>query len=86
MTFENDFLTFAHIHCSENLEELKESKNIGCFYCRSMVEFVDIKEWTDAASTALCPLCGIDSLIGDASGIVVTEVFLDAMFNRWFGK
>ena len=34
---------------------------------------------------ALCPSCGIDSVIGDASGFPITEEFLVAMEARWFG-
>ncbi len=35
--------------------------------------------------TAFCPLCGIDSVIGDASGIPITQEFLTAMHDKWFG-
>jgi hypothetical protein len=35
--------------------------------------------------TGLCPKCGIDSLIGSASGFPVTDpTFLQAMHSRWF--
>jgi len=36
--------------------------------------------------TALCPHCGIDSVIGSASGYPVSEPqFLKAMHDHWFG-
>jgi acetone carboxylase gamma subunit len=36
--------------------------------------------------TALCPECGIDSVIGDASGYPITEAFLGKMKTFWFGQ
>jgi hypothetical protein len=48
-------------------------------------EFKHIQEWIDGGQTALCPSCGIDSVIGDASGFPITEEFLAAMESRWFG-
>jgi hypothetical protein len=48
-------------------------------------EFKNIKEWTDDSQTALCPTCGIDSVIGDESGFPITDHFLEAMEARWFG-
>jgi hypothetical protein len=48
----------------------------------------EITEWTDvwegAGHTALCPRCGIDSVIGSESGYPVTEACLRAMHARWF--
>jgi hypothetical protein len=46
---------------------------------------VNIEEWTDAADTALCPHCGIDAVIGDASGFPITKEFLSEMCQAWFG-
>ena len=49
----------------------------------------EIEEWVDAdetgeGQTALCPRCGIDSVIGSASGYPITKEFLEAMNRRWF--
>jgi hypothetical protein len=49
----------------------------------------EITEWCDedsmgAGQTALCPRCGIDSVIGSASGFPLTPEFLEAMNRRWF--
>jgi hypothetical protein len=43
-----------------------------------------ISDWVDDDVTALCPYCGIDSVIGSASGIPITEPFLKAMHQHWF--
>ncbi|WP_353464084.1 hypothetical protein [Sphingomonas faeni] len=37
--------------------------------------------------TALCPECGIDAVIGSATGYPVNDlVFLKAMNEEWFGE
>jgi hypothetical protein len=46
---------------------------------------VDILEWTDDDQTALCPNCGIDSVIGDKTDYPVTDLdFLKQMNTFWF--
>lgn len=36
--------------------------------------------------TARCPRCGIDSVIGSASGYPITREFLQTMNSYWFGQ
>ncbi len=43
-----------------------------------------ITEWWDDDNTAVCPHCGIDSIIGGSSGVRITEMFLSEMHKRWF--
>ncbi|MFT3808618.1 MAG: hypothetical protein QM698_01740 [Micropepsaceae bacterium] len=43
-----------------------------------------IEDWCDDDDTALCPKCGIDSVIGDASGFPVERAFLIQMRARYF--
>jgi hypothetical protein len=38
----------------------------------------------DRGTTAICPFCGIDSIIGDRSGFPIEAAFLQRMRNRWF--
>jgi len=35
--------------------------------------------------TAICPYCGVDSVIGSASGFPITKDFLKRMNKRWLG-
>ena len=48
----------------------------------------EIQEWTDrvgaVGQTALCPRCGIDSVIGSKSGFDLTPEFLTRMKAFWF--
>jgi len=78
-------LQAAHKHAFENRREVEASESFGCFHCRKTGPATKIDEWWDDGETAVCPHCGIDSVIGSASGYPVTkEAFLGAMKRRWF--
>ncbi len=75
----------AHRHSSEHRAAIERSTLCGCFYCRRSYASAEIVEWTDSGETALCPRCGIDSVVGDASGFPVADKdFLSAMRSFWF--
>ena len=78
------WLRVAHKHSSNHRGELEESFQCGCFHCKSFFKPTKIKEWIDEGTTAMCPKCGIDSVIGDASNFDITEKFLDSMHQAWF--
>lgn len=66
-----------------------ESEQCGCFYCLTVFPPSEIEEWVDAdeheiRQTALCPNCGIDSVIGSKSGYPMTKEFLQTMEEHWF--
>ena len=72
---------------------LKKDKVCGCFYCLKIFSPEDIKEWLvakdegnlcDRYGTAICPYCGIDSVIGESSGYPITKEFLAKMKEYWF--
>jgi hypothetical protein len=77
-------LGLAHKHCFRNREELQSSRVAGCFYCLRRFAPEEIDVWHDAGITAECPYCNIDSVIGDASGIPMSDDFLEAMHARFF--
>lgn len=85
MNIPDDVLKEAHAHSSYHWGELYRSAVCGCFYCCETFSFYEIEEWVDRGVTALCPECGIDSVIGNASGYPVEEKhFLKAMRGYWF--
>jgi len=56
---------------------------------------IEIQDWVDVhddneveineqGQTALCPKCGIDSVIGSKSGHPITLEFLELMHQHWF--
>ncbi|MGA7885550.1 MAG: cytoplasmic protein [Acidobacteriaceae bacterium] len=74
----------AHRHCANNREELSQSTLCGCFYCLAVYTPAEITEWVGEEQTALCARCGIDSVIGAASGYPITTEFLQRMHDHWF--
>ncbi len=77
-----------HDHCIRNREEIARSQRCFCFYCTLVFPATDVVSWVREASghdTALCPNCGIDSVIGDASGFAPDEGLIRGMREIWFG-
>jgi hypothetical protein len=85
----NRSLEAAHERSMNHRDEIASSDLCGCFHCRSTFPPGDIREWADEVdglgTTALCPRCGIDSVLGSASGYPLTGEFLAQMRRRWFG-
>lgn len=80
-----DIIT-AHEKCSYHRAEIEASQRCGCFYCLYVFPPLEIEEWIDGQQTALCPRCGIDSVIAEASGLPLTEEFLKEMERYWFSR
>lgn len=76
----------AHKASSMHKQLVETSKQCGCFYCLSVFRPADIKEWTDQGQTALCPECGIDSVLPQAAGYELSQEFLSQMEAYWFGE
>ncbi len=87
MAFTVQYLKEAHRACFQNQEILKTSRQCACFFCNNLFPACEITEWCCDAqgNTALCPYCGIDSVIGDAAGYPLTPEFILAMHRYWFG-
>ncbi len=90
-----EYITAAHKHSSKHRNEVLGSIVCGCFYCLKIFIPDEISDWIDEddiiessvseCSTALCPKCGIDSVIGDLSGYPINDAdFLKAMNKYWF--
>jgi hypothetical protein len=75
----------AHAHSSRHRAELDASAAAGCFYCCGVFAPSEIKDWVNGGDCALCPHCGIDAVIGDASGFAASDKkFLKEMNEFWF--
>lgn len=81
---ERDVLEGAHEHSTWHRAELAASDQCGCYHCREVFPPRKIVKWTDKGDTAMCPYCGIDSVIGSAAGISLTPAFLREMQAYWF--
>ena len=74
----------AHKCSSNHRLQIEASTKCGCFYCQRIFQPSTIEDWTDDDTTALCPFCGIDAVLGDASGFPISKVFFADMYQVWF--
>lgn len=75
----------AYAYSINNEPMLRKDKKCGCFYCLKIFDPSEIEEWIeDEALTALCPHCGIDSVISESAGYPLTQEFLEKMRRYWF--
>jgi hypothetical protein len=79
----------AHRHSSQHRAEILQSDRCRCFYCLASYSPREIKDWVDEdpqeiGQTALCPKCGIDSVIGSASGVPLDDDFFGEMRKAFF--
>lgn len=82
-----DIIT-AHKFSLNHRKSILKSKNCGCFYCLQIFPSSEIKDWCDEdkneiKQTAICPKCGVDSLIGDLD-LNFDKQFLENMQKHWF--
>jgi hypothetical protein len=89
-------LTFEHQGCThfdpENLSPVEFERRIGiqtsrcgCFHCLAVFAGVRIDDWVDEGRTALCPMCGVDSVVSDYDGSVISEAELKRLQALAFG-
>ena len=67
-----------------NVSELEKSNKAGCYYCMSIFDASEIKETADNGKTAICPKCGIDSVLPDSSPFKLDKEKLEELNNYWF--
>ena len=69
---------------------LKKSDKIGCYCCCKFFNFADIEEWIterriDNGLTAMCPTCGIDSVLPSLiEDVEITEEVLHKLRDKMF--
>lgn len=73
-----------HTYATHNRELIETSDKCYCFYCKSIIDSSEIKDYIDNGQTALCPKCGIDSIIPDGIEEDVNEEIVDEMNQYWF--
>ena len=83
-------LSYPHRYCSNNRALIAVSDSCGCFYCLETFPGTDVVEWIHEdprkpANTALCPRCGIDSVL-PSPPVELNKKFLAAMDKHWFER
>ena len=77
-----------HQHSIFNEDRLKSIHRAGCFSCESILQIDEIKDWVDAPPnrTALCPHCGIDSVLAEDADLELSDALLKTMYEFFFGE
>ena len=81
-----DALKAVYSNSIRNEESILKSDFCGCFHCISIFPVADIKEMVvekDGFKTAICPICGIDAVLGDAS-VEITAEILEVLNEHFF--
>lgn len=84
--YELNFLLSSHQGSFKYKNELVNSNVCGCFYCKKKFRTNEIKEWIEEGNdveTAICPNCGIDSVLSEKYPIS-DYLFLNEMHKHWF--
>ena len=75
-----------HRQCSGHRQALNQAERCGCFYCERTFQPSTIEVWVDADSTAVCPHCGIDSVVPESPQYRLTAELLHDMHTYWFER
>lgn len=75
-----------HRHTFQNHDEIEHSTMCGCASCQRVYPASEIVDYQDDmhGSTAICPYCFVDAVIGDASGLRIDEQVLNYLYREWF--
>lgn len=81
-------LDAIHQLCFGNEQLLGQSAQAGCFQCLNVFPADAVNSWiADKPNrTAVCPRCGIDSVLADSMGLDVSADLLEALHNRYFSR
>ncbi|MGC4042779.1 MAG: cytoplasmic protein [Armatimonas sp.] len=77
-------LTAAHKRSRLHRAAILASNACACFYCLAHFTPAEITEWIEDGETALCPKCGIDSVLYTAPDMPLTDMFLQRMQQHYF--
>ena len=85
--YTTEFLRQAHKSSSCHKQEIIDSDLCGCFYCLETYKPSKIEEWImendNRGESAICPKCGIDSVLSSKLPVKEQE-FLKEMNAIWF--
>lgn len=82
-------MNLIHKQSANHKNSILNSKFCGCFYCLEIFSPNKVEEWIDQdedgnGTTALCPYCGVDSVLPDNIGAELNHELLKSMKNVYF--
>lgn len=75
------------LYSFNNRKAIEQSTIAGCYYCKKIFDprVKKIEEYVNKETTALCPFCGIDSVIGNVSNSIdINDNNLHILNKFWF--
>ncbi len=85
-----NILIDARRHSIKNWGDLSRSTICGCYHCGTIFLSNEIYQWVglDGKSaddaTAICPFCGMNSVIAESAAYPLKKDFLEYMKGYWF--
>ncbi len=75
----------AHELSANNKAALLRGEKCGCYHFLKIFRPQEITQWLcEGDGTAVCPYCGVDSVIGESAGCRLDEETLREMHEFWF--
>lgn len=71
-------------YATNNKQPLSEGGLAGCYYCLNIYPANEVVDFIEQEKTALCPKCGIDSVLPETSGYPLNKIVLQELRNFWF--
>jgi NAD-dependent SIR2 family protein deacetylase len=75
-------LELLHRDSIKHRGKIEQAARCSCFHCKTSFPTGEITDWVDDQTTALCPRCGIDSVVPGE----LAPATLDAMQAYWFER
>ena len=73
-----------HSHTLRNRKEIEASHSCVCISCCEIFPASEVVDYIDEGETALCPICGIDAVIGDCTGISMDRETINELHKEYF--
>ncbi len=90
MRHSSSTLEALHRLSSRNRDSVQGKRPCGCFHCLKTFDADAVVDWTPEIdgqeSTAVCPFCGVDSVMPAREGGSIDADMLKAMQAYWFGR
>jgi len=77
-----------HTKSARHRSALGAAPRCGCFYCKRVFSPREITDWINdgIGETAICPHCGIDSVVPESPSQPLTPELMQAMHAYWFER
>ena len=84
-SFEKEaLLKKLHTYSTHNRSNIAAANKCYCFHCKAVMKSREILRFADDGQTAICPKCGIDSILPDSIDEPLDTKIIAEMHEYWF--